>query len=248
VLTGKGKLHEDESDVETSFPQAIFDHFFSHATEAIQIQGVTFSLVDGAPAPLSVEEMQKTLSAGKGITSLDKAKMHYLVLLLNVVSNKVGQQVVISEDGANVSQAITRIRDLIASGAEAALSSAKTIAESINEGILVPAGLIPTGTPVIYYTGERPTRVVLNQNWPNPFNPTTTIGFTLEKAGYHELAVYDISGAVVKVLSRGPLCAGTHTVQWDGTNSRGQKVATGMYFYRLKSSGAVHKNKMVLLR
>jgi 5-hydroxyisourate hydrolase-like protein (transthyretin family) len=249
ILTGKGHLHENEDDIQTNFPQAIFDRFYGNEACPVHILGVTYVLSNGAPSALSVEAMQSTLSAGKGITSLDKAKMHYLTLLLNVVANKVGQQVKISQDKATVSQAIVRVRELIMSGTESDLAKAKSIAESINEGVMVAAGLIPSSTPNVYFTQQQPApTVALNQNWPNPFNPTTTIGFTLEKAGNHELVVYDITGSVVKVLSKGQLSAGIHTVQWDGTNSRGKKVSSGTYFYRLRAGSREMTHKMILMR
>jgi hypothetical protein len=135
------------------------------------------------------------------------------------------------------------------SGTESDLAKAKSIAESINEGVMVAAGLIPSSTPNVYFTQQQPApTVALNQNWPNPFNPTTTIGFTLEKAGNRELVVYDITGSVVKVLSKGQLSAGIHTVQWDGTNSRGKKVSSGTYFYRLRAGSREMTHKMILMR
>lgn len=248
VVTGKGQGQEDEEDIRITYPGLIFSRFYQRTEQAVQIEGVTYVLVGGVPAPLAVEDLLRTLSVGKGVTSLDKAKMQYLALLLNVVSGKVGQQVVISADGATVSQAIVYIRDQILIGTEGSLSSARAVAGYVNDGILVPAGVIPLGTLGPLFASGRPTTIVLDQNWPNPFNPTTTIGFTLKMGGDHELAIYDVRGALVKVLSRGYLAAGSHTVKWDGTNSRGEKVASGMYLYLLKSGNELKRNKMILLR
>jgi hypothetical protein len=100
----------------------------------------------------------------------------------------------------------------------------------------------PTGN------GEVPLQTRLFANWPNPFNPSTAICFTLRAAGEHELAVYDATGRLVKVLSRGNLPAGAYTARWNGTNGRGSAVASGVYFYRLSAPGFAETRKMVLLK
>ncbi len=88
----------------------------------------------------------------------------------------------------------------------------------------------------------------LAQNYPNPFNPTTTIRFQLNRAADIELAVYDLSGRLVRTLMRSPQRAGMHTLQWDGRDANGQAVASGVYLYRLRSGGQVQVRRMVVLR
>jgi hypothetical protein len=90
--------------------------------------------------------------------------------------------------------------------------------------------------------------LALEQNFPNPFNPGTTISFTLDVAGDVTLAVYDGSGALVRVLASGPHQAIPYQVDWDGTNDRGQRVASGLYFYRLETPSGVLTRKMVLVK
>ena len=249
VLKGKGHLHEDEEDITTNFPMMIFDSFFDNATNPVEIVGVSYSLVDGIASPVILEDMLATLSNGRGTTDLDRVEMRYLTLLLNVASAKVGQTVVISDDGAQVCQAIVFIDNLIASGTDDDLATAMYIAESINAGLMVTSGVIPLDTPTIYFEIRQPSaNVVLKQNWPNPFNPSTTIQFSMDQRGYHDLIVYDARGARVKVLSRGTISAGLHTVNWDGTNDRGRPVASGVYFYRLRTANSTETKKMTLLR
>ena len=208
VIKGKGRLHEEEDDITTNFPALVFSNFYGGATLPVQIEGVTYALVDGNAAALSVTDMQATLSSGKNMTMLDKSRMHYLALLLNVVSMKVGQSVVISSDGIKVSQAIVYIDELIAAGSESDLELAKDIAESINEGVEIASGVIPDSTPMVYYErSSRPAMVTLDQNYPNPFNPSTSIMFNMDKSGTHHLAVYDVNGRLVKVLSSGQISA-----------------------------------------
>lgn len=88
----------------------------------------------------------------------------------------------------------------------------------------------------------------LAQNHPNPFNPRTEIRFSLEQAGSARLRVFDAGGRVVKVLADGPLPAGQHQVVWDGTDARGNAVASGVYFYRLETDEHSVSKRMVLLK
>jgi hypothetical protein len=93
-------------------------------------------------------------------------------------------------------------------------------------------------------------RAGLEQNVPNPFNPTTAIVFhvPLGIVGAVSLVVYDVTGARVKTLADGPMTAGRHTREWNGTNHRGNRVSSGVYFYRLTMRGFVDTKKMVLLK
>jgi gluconolactonase len=92
----------------------------------------------------------------------------------------------------------------------------------------------------------------LNQNYPNPFNPSTEIIYTVPsiEAGVGViLRVYDSLGREVVTLVDGIQKAGKHSVEWNGTNSAGHKVGSGVYLYQLKSNnGYVDTRKMVLLR
>ncbi len=88
----------------------------------------------------------------------------------------------------------------------------------------------------------------LEANYPNPFNPTTTINYNVKAAGNVELAVYNILGEKVKTLVSDKVAAGRHNVTWNATNDLGQQVATGVYFYKLEMSGQVQVRKMLLVK
>lgn len=93
-----------------------------------------------------------------------------------------------------------------------------------------------------------PVRTRLEQNHPNPFNPKTTISFALSKPGQTSLVIYDLSGREVRVLVNEPLKAAEYAKIWDGRNSEGREVASGIYFYKLTTSGFEETRKMVLLK
>jgi len=90
--------------------------------------------------------------------------------------------------------------------------------------------------------------VVLYQNVPNPFNPSTVINFELESAGEVALQIYDVAGHLIKTLHRGHLSAGSHQDTWFGRDSAGRTVATGVYFYRLQAGSEVETRRMLLAK
>ena len=93
-----------------------------------------------------------------------------------------------------------------------------------------------------------PAATFLAQNWPNPFNPSTTIAFGLRERGSVSLRIYDAAGRLVKVLVEGAMPAGEYEAVWNGTDAGGRPVASGMYFYRLSAGDFTETRKMVLLR
>ncbi|MEJ2720975.1 MAG: FlgD immunoglobulin-like domain containing protein [bacterium] len=97
---------------------------------------------------------------------------------------------------------------------------------------------------------DRPQQigVELYQNVPNPFNPTTTISFTLPAAQRAKVEIFDPSGKRVRVLFDDMGSAGLNTVSWNGTNATGNKVASGAYFYKLTSGAFQDTRKMILLK
>jgi hypothetical protein len=102
-------------------------------------------------------------------------------------------------------------------------------------------------------TGEdpytpRPGAPLLEQNSPNPFNPSTTIAFVLPSDAQAEIVVFAPDGRRVATLASGRFGAGRNEVRWDGRNDAGKQVAAGVYFYRLKTEGYMEAKRMVLVR
>jgi len=91
--------------------------------------------------------------------------------------------------------------------------------------------------------GEIPENFVLRQNYPNPFNPSTSIEYTLPRAGYVTLKVYDVLGGEVASLIDGEHAAGTFRSIWDASG-----LPSGVYFYRLIAGDYVQTKKAVLVK
>jgi len=94
---------------------------------------------------------------------------------------------------------------------------------------------------------EHMAGTTLHQNAPNPFNPRTTICFSLEKTAFVEVRVYDISGRLVRSLVENVLNAGLQQIVWDGRDSSNAAVSSGTYFYQLRVDGEVLGAKKALL-
>lgn len=88
----------------------------------------------------------------------------------------------------------------------------------------------------------------LAQNYPNPFNPTTTISFSLARSANASLSIYDVRGSLVRRLVDERKDRGIHRVVWDGMNSGGQRVASGVYFYKLIAGSFTDTKKMTTLK
>jgi hypothetical protein len=90
----------------------------------------------------------------------------------------------------------------------------------------------------------------LRDNFPNPFNPTTTIEYSIKEAGLVSLKVYNVAGQLVRTLvnEQGTPQVATFTVTWDGRNDAGEAVSSGVYFYKLVAQNFTQTKKMVLLK
>ena len=104
----------------------------------------------------------------------------------------------------------------------------------------------PTG---IRPDSSLPSRFALYQNVPNPFNPSTIIRYDVPAGGgVVTLRVYDVQGRLLRTLVNEPVTAGVKTTPWNGLDDRGQRVASGIYFYRLQTPDFIQTRKMLLLK
>ena len=85
-------------------------------------------------------------------------------------------------------------------------------------------------------------------NFPNPFNPTTTIVFSLPRASDVKLTIYNVLGQEVTTLIDEVMASGNHSASWDATDARGRSVSSGVYFYRLQTPTSSTVKKMLLMK
>lgn len=107
-------------------------------------------------------------------------------------------------------------------------------------------------TEYVYHTtGDnilKPTVTELVGNYPNPFNPVTTIGYSIKNAGNVTLEVYNLKGQLVKTLVNKHLEAAFHDVVWNGKDNNNKIISSGIYFYKMKAGKYVNTKKMILMK
>ena len=95
---------------------------------------------------------------------------------------------------------------------------------------------------------DRPTQFQLFQNFPNPFNPSTTIKFNLSSDSPVHIKIFDVTGELIKTITADVQTAGEHEIVWDGTNDKGIRQPSGIYVYQIVTNSQTDAKKMILLR
>ncbi|MFH1568617.1 MAG: FlgD immunoglobulin-like domain containing protein [Gemmatimonadota bacterium] len=115
-------------------------------------------------------------------------------------------------------------------------------------GVVCQTQPLPTARPSVGSPAAGPASVQLLENYPNPFNGSTTIRYELPAAGTVRLAIYNALGQQVRVLVDGPQPEGVHRVEWNGRDAGGFPVSSGAYFSRLESGEGAQVRRMVLVQ
>jgi len=109
--------------------------------------------------------------------------------------------------------------------------------------------VVSTAAVGIDEDGTIPNQFALHQNYPNPFNPSTQISFDVPQGSEHVmLNVYNILGQNVSTLVNSIMSPGRYTMEWNATDEMGNPVASGIYFYELRSPSFTARKKMLLIR
>ena len=119
-------------------------------------------------------------------------------------------------------------------------------AENLPMSVNDPSGIVvvrTTGADVAENTADLPGEYSLAQNFPNPFNPSTTIQYELPAAGDLSLVIYDVLGREVAVLAEGTIPAGRYSATWNAQNA-----ASGVYYYRIRSGSYSESRRMALVK
>jgi hypothetical protein len=228
------------------YGQLIFDHFYSRP-DGFAIQILDVSYADG-PRALTFDDMYNhTFVQAYDGSYRAKAERSLWTCLLNVASGRQSQLMVVTADGATASQAITYFAGLYMIGGNANYYAAYVYLQKMYMRTMIPAGVVPLGTPNIMYKQEDgvaplPTEFVLAQNYPNPFNPTTTIGFSLPVACEYRLTIINVAGQRVAEYS-GWHEGGEVSLVWDAS-----QFSSGVYFYRLTTDSFTSSKKMLLIK
>jgi len=104
------------------------------------------------------------------------------------------------------------------------------------------------GIPAAVEANALPEGYSLSQNFPNPFNPETTISYMLPEASHVTITVYSLLGQHVKTLLDNAVSAGNYSVTWDGTDQSGRRVTSGLYIYRIQAGNFTQSRKLMLMK
>ena len=149
------------------------------------------------------------------------------------------------EDGTSVDKVVLTTDEAFeptGEGPDESPRATGAIGVAAKSGLDVEKSLIQDDSPAL------PEEFMLEGNYPNPFNPTTTIRFALPESGAISMAVYDMLGREVSVLVNGEMNAGWHEVQWDGRSYSGATVPSGVYLVRLAMGSNVQVHRVTLLK
>ena len=105
-----------------------------------------------------------------------------------------------------------------------------------------------TGIQPVKKKSALPTQMKIVGNYPNPFNPDTTIEFTIPDAGHVSIDVYNIAGQKIRNLVSGHMEAGAHSLVWNGCTDAGELSASGVYIFRLEQGDSVLSHRMMMMR
>jgi hypothetical protein len=121
-----------------------------------------------------------------------------------------------------------------------------TIQSNVNEPVEIPIQLtvLPTSSEIT----EIPMKTALQANFPNPFNPVTTISYSLSETEPIKINIYNSKGQIVRALVHEMKPAGFHQVEWNGLDEQNHPVASGIYLYQLKTKNINQIKKMIMLK
>jgi hypothetical protein len=235
-LSGTGKAQENQTDL-TNAIEEVQSRYTPHY--AVFAEAKTFS------------DWSAILAPSRKAVMLDRAKEQLAALVLNLSSLKVGQRVVVTEDGITAGEVLTFVSTLVVDGDPSNDELAKGVAEKVNDQRIIGAGIVPASN--LLYKGNsgsridwgfgRPVCYALEQNYPNPFNPSTVIRYSLPQTSSVTLAVFNSIGQQVATLVQGEREAGYLEVRFDATG-----LSSGVYFYQLQAGNYVATKKLLLLK
>jgi hypothetical protein len=227
---------------------------------AVQIEFLPDSMSVGDPDAEFVVQIGATRPDSSGIVETQLIRAGGTPAEVTVRSSDIGVGTIetstTSGDSAVVTIGIaegqTAETVLLGGVAFHAVGAGAALVEATVPGFITTAAAAETvyvdGEPSSVQDDTPSPPIILEQNIPNPFNPTTTISFSIPQRMVVDLTIFDVSGRRVVTLVHRTMPAGRSSVKWNGRDANGHAVGSGIYFYRLRSGSSTQTRKMVLLR
>ncbi|RCK73362.1 MAG: Cell surface protein [Ignavibacteriae bacterium] len=209
------------------------------ATENINICVVPYQ-------PAGFASISGTVSATSKVAGVQSATVY----VVDVVSKKIAGYDITEEDGSfSINYLAPGTYQIIADKEGYTIDSKTYELNATNNYKVTDAELLISGTALgIGEEKEIPARYYLSQNYPNPFNPTTEIKFGIPALSKVTLSIYNLLGQRVNVLLSTELSGGNYSVSWDGTDTYGRALSSGLYFYKLDASSINDNGKFTSVR
>ena len=186
----------------------------------------------------------------------ERATAEVAALVMNVMALKISQFEEVTADGFTAADVITYTASILEDGDDSNDGTAKLLAQQVNRHQLIAAGQVTAGNiaykrndaenrteKTIAGVAESPDSFALNGNYPNPFNPQTTIQYSVAESAHVTVTVYDALGRHIATLVDGVQAPGYHEVAFDAAN-----LPSGTYLYRLESPAGSETKTMLLLK
>ncbi len=163
------------------------------------------------------------------------------------------QRIYLSKNDQSTGQILVEWADLSQDGMEAVTFDASSL-DRENSNITIGYTIYGLDQDIISRGMQHielkavPEEYALHYNYPNPFNPVTTMLYDLPETGHTRLIIYDLLGREVHVLIDKVMNPGYYSTQWNGRNQQGQMVGAGVYLYQIQSNGFIQTRKMLLLK
>ena len=239
-IEGKGPAQESETELQGYIDEVRYRYnpYFS----------IFAAATDGTD---DFDDWQATLSVKGNAGMAAKAKAQLAALILNMASLKLAQSELVTADSKTAGDVLTYVSELIIDGDGSNDELAKDLAEAVNTQEIIGSGIVPSGN--ILYKGHLGRGILwnfgvleeyaLHDNYPNPFNPSTTIKYQLPQPSKVVLEIYNISGQRVETLVNEYKDAGYYSFEWNATH-----ISSGVYFYRLQASNFTDVKKCVFVK
>ncbi len=201
---------------------------------------------------VSLSDWYSVLKVWGNFTKYERARRQLAAMLFNLVSGKIGQYTVVTNDGRTFGDVLTYVSVLLTDGNSSNDDLALDLASKVNRRKKINSGLIPASTilykdgqglPSIDYGFGVPDEFALTQNFPNPFNPTTEIQYAIPTASNVKLEIFNITGEKVATLVDGFMSEGTYKVSFNASS-----LPSGIYLYRINAGSFLQTRKMILLK
>ncbi|MGH1363866.1 MAG: T9SS type A sorting domain-containing protein [Calditrichia bacterium] len=200
----------------------------------------------------SLVDWWKLVRVWRNFSKTKRARRQVAALVLNLMSNKVGQYTIVTADGRTAGDVLTYVSNLLADNNVSNDNDARKWAAKVNRRQTIPAGAIPVSN-VLYKDGSSRAssnygiktfeEFTLLQNYPNPFNPSTHIEFYLPGDAFTSLKIYNPLGEEVAELVNKNLSAGRHVYNWHAGD-----LSSGVYFFRLQAGSKIKIGRALLMK